>query len=99
MSALAVFDSGVARTNSVAERRGDERPHLYLVPPTSAVAPARPATPRGTQLTERGLLAVLTVFAVLALASVAVIVSSFLSVSDAPVVAPGSAQVASGVQQ
>ena len=52
------------------------------------------AHPDGVQLTERGMLAVLIVFGLLAVVSVVVIVASFFAVSNAPIVGPIGAPVA-----
>ena len=108
MSALAISDGRVASGGSSHGKAAEVRPHLYLVPaddPAPMRRPLRPVVATGPvardsrpQLTERGLLAVLVVFAVLALASVTVIVASFFAVSNAPVDTPSGAQVAAGVQ-
>ncbi|HET9129033.1 MAG TPA: hypothetical protein VFN73_13200 [Propionibacteriaceae bacterium] len=109
MSALAISESRVATGGASEGGATTGRPHLYLVP-NSAGAPALRSRDRavvgtpgvrdsGSQLTERGLLAVLVVFSVLALASVAVIVASFFAVSNAPVDAPSGTPVAAGAQR
>ena len=108
MSALAISEGRVASGRSSQGKAAEVRPHLYLVPadgPAPMPRPLRPvvatrpvARDSRSQLTERGLLAVLVVFAVLALASVTVIVASFFAVSNAPLGTPSGAQVAAGVQ-
>ena len=96
MSALAISDGATATPGTVTPVPNG-RPHLYLVPdPGRIAATHRRASAAGVQLTERGLLAVLVVFGLLALTSAAVIIGSFFAVSDAPVGVASGTQMASG---
>ncbi len=74
--------------HGVPRSRGVAAPSLGA--PVRLVAGRRRATvrPAGVQLTDRGMLAVLVVFGVLAVASIVVIVASFFAVSNAPLDGP-----------
>ena len=95
MSALAISDGTTATGGAITAVPGG-RPHLYLVPDPGSTTATRCASAGGVRLTERGLLAVLVVFGLLALTSAAVIIGSFFAVSNAPVGVPSGSQVASG---
>jgi hypothetical protein len=85
-----------ARAAEAAARLAAPVASVPVVARAVKVAPVGVTHDGGWRLTDRGIAVVLTLFVGLFVAGVAVVVTSFLTVSDAPVAARGDAVVAVG---